>query len=137
MELREKYPKGTSQTTGTTHTFNGLHSNTGYNWTIVAQCDASRTSIVGSSQIRREIVRRQHLNFFPLRMAQRIVQRIRNSAGLPVQTLKGMLSGIICISIRYAIRIEWFHRLKAFLIQPIHGWYRAGKNLLLVCDGER
>jgi uncharacterized repeat protein (TIGR02059 family) len=52
MELREKYPKGTSQTTGTTHTFNGLHSNTGYNWTIVAQCDASRTSIVGSSQIR-------------------------------------------------------------------------------------
>ena len=42
----------TSQSTGTTYTVNGLNSNTRYNWTIVAQCDASRTSIVGSSQIR-------------------------------------------------------------------------------------
>ncbi|HOO33169.1 MAG TPA: hypothetical protein PLB99_08525, partial [Thermotogota bacterium] len=45
-------PATTAYTTDTSHTFRNMNSQTLYDWVIVAQNTASRTSVVGSSQVR-------------------------------------------------------------------------------------
>ncbi len=45
-------PATTAHTTDTTYTFNNMNSETLYDWVIVAQNNASQTSVVGSSQVR-------------------------------------------------------------------------------------
>ncbi len=45
-------PATTAHTTDTSYTFNNMHSQTIYDWIIVAQNNASQTSVVGSSQLK-------------------------------------------------------------------------------------
>ena len=45
-------PATTAYTTDTSHTFSNMNTNTLYDWVIVAQNNASQTSVVGSSQLR-------------------------------------------------------------------------------------